>query len=40
MYFKFDLSFYIFAIILFNKLTVKVERKINSDKYCETEGVV
>jgi hypothetical protein len=38
-YFKLNLSFYTFAIIFWIRRMVKVEKKINSDKYFDTEGV-
>jgi hypothetical protein len=41
MYFKFGLSFYMFAIIFRIRRRVKVERKkINGDKYFDTEGAL
>jgi hypothetical protein len=41
MYFKLDLSFYMFAIFFLNKTNGQsCKKKINSDKYFETEGVI
>jgi hypothetical protein len=39
MYFKLDLSFYMFAIIFWIRWIVKVAKKVNIDKYFETEVV-
>jgi hypothetical protein len=39
MYFKFDLSFYMFAIIFWIRRIVKVENKVNKDKYFKMEWV-
>jgi hypothetical protein len=38
-FFMLDLPFYIFVIIFSIRLVVKVEKKVNSDKYFDTEGV-
>jgi hypothetical protein len=38
MYFKLDVSSYTFVI--FKKRMVKVVRKMNNDKYFDTEGVL
>jgi hypothetical protein len=42
MYFKLDLSFYMFAIIFLNKMNGQncKKKKVNSDKYFETKGVL
>jgi hypothetical protein len=39
MYFKLDLSFFMFAIIFWIRRMVKVSRKVNSDKYFDAKGV-
>jgi hypothetical protein len=39
MYFKFDLSFYMFAITLWIGRMVKVPKKVNKDKFSEMEVV-
>jgi hypothetical protein len=42
MYFNLDLSFYMFVIIynFLNKMNGQSWKKVNSDKYFETEGVL
>jgi hypothetical protein len=41
MYFKLDLSFYMFAIIFFNEMNGQnSKKKVNSDKYFKTNEVL